>query len=68
MDKMDAISDWFFGWPFAVLIVLLFLVMVSIFGRSKTKPGRNVATAQASRKAAPPKPSHALGRGSRGTR
>ena len=38
MHKMDAISDWLFGWPFAVLIVLLFLVMVSIFERSKTKP------------------------------
>lgn len=38
MDKIDAISDWLIGWPFAVLIVLLFLVMVSIFGRSNTKP------------------------------
>lgn len=37
MDKMGAISDWFFGWPFAVLILLLFLVMVSIFGRSKNE-------------------------------
>lgn len=37
MDKMDAITDWLFGWPFAVLILLLFLVMVSIFGRSKNE-------------------------------
>lgn len=35
MSKIDSISNWLFGWPFAALVVLLFITMVSVFGRFK---------------------------------
>jgi len=51
MNKIDSIADWFFGWPFAAGIVLLFFTMVSIFGRIKTKPNLDADSKRASKRA-----------------